>query len=165
MSLIQTFHKLKEDQLPELIRNSVIRKEKKLFSTKTIDPYWDYLNDHAKELIDEELEEYNGTYFLFTITYLMENHGIDLSKDKFSEILSKNRGSSVMLMSDETRANYSHLLNQENLDIEKIKEHNSDFYEEFSEESAEICLEIIKLLKRYMDSLNGTGEVIVFNLG
>src|SRR4249919_2188398 len=83
MSAIADFRIIETSKLNDLRDNAEIKIEKKLFSKKVIDNYWDYLNANSKKLKDFD---WSGYIFANLLIFLVEKKGIDLLKGKYDDI-------------------------------------------------------------------------------
>jgi hypothetical protein len=105
MSAIADFRLIETSKLNELRDNSEIKVEKKLFSEKTIDNYWDYLNSNSVKLNDFG---YSGYVFADLLIFLAEYKGIDLLKSKYDDIadviVERRQNTTIILTYDQRQA-------------------------------------------------------------
>jgi len=168
MSLVESFHKIKTDRLADLVFNSEVIIQKKLFSKKTIDNFWTFVEKNSEQLADLDFKQFNGGVFLYILTYLEEISKINLAENELkneADILCKNRQASIFLLTETTKKKYSQVLNLENFDVVKIQKYNTEVYDDNDLETAKACIEAIKLLKKHIDSIDGPNEFILFSLG
>jgi hypothetical protein len=129
MSAIADFRLIETSKLNELRDNAEIKVEKKLFSKKTIDNYWDYLNSNSKKLKDFG---YSGYIFADLLIFLAESKGIDLLKSKYDDIansIAERRQNSTIILTYDQRHAYLDKLNAEKFSTDELIAFNRDFSE------------------------------------
>jgi hypothetical protein len=165
MSAVADFRLIETSKLSELRDNAEIRIEKKLFSKKTIDTYWDYLNSNSKKLKDFE---YSGYIFADLLIFLVENKNIDLLKSRYDDIansiVEKRQNSTIILTYDHRQA-YLDKLTPDQFSADEIVAFNKDFSENDDLELVKAEIEGIKALRDVLDQLTGDDQVVLLSVG
>jgi hypothetical protein len=165
MSAIADFRLIETSKLNELRDNAEVKIEKTLFSKKTIDTYWDYLNANTSKLKDFG---YSGYVFADLLIFLAENKGIDLLKSKYDDIansiVEKRQNSTIILTYDHRKA-YLDKLTAEKFSTEELIAFNKDFSENDDPELAQAEIEGIKALRDCLDQLTGDNQVVLLSVG
>ena len=165
MSAIADFRLIETSKLNELRDNAEIKIEKKLFSKKTIDNYWDYLNSNSKKLKDFG---YSGYIFANLLIFLAENKGIDLLQSKYDDIANsivQRRQNSTIILTYEQRQAYLEKLDADKFNTDELIAFNKDFSEDDDPELAKAEIEGIKALRDSLDQLTGDNEVVLLSVG
>jgi len=164
MSAIADFRLIETSKLSALRDNAEIKIEKKLFSKKTIDNYWNYLNANSKKLRDFE---YSGYIFANLLSFL-ETKGIDLLKSKYDDIadgIVERRQHSAIILTYDHRQAYLHQLNPDSFSLEELIAFNKDFSEEDDPELAKAEIEGIKMIQEGLKELTADNQVVLLNVG
>ena len=165
MSVIADFRLIETSKLNDLRENAEIKIEKKLFSKKVLDKYWDYLDSNSKKL-----EDFEGSGYIFgnLLVFLDEKKGIDLLKSDYDEIANsivEKRQSSVFILTFDHRQKYLDKLNPDNFSLDELITFNTEFSEDNDMEFAKAEIEAIKLLRDNLNLLTGDNNVILLNVG
>jgi hypothetical protein len=165
MSAIADFRLIDASKLNELRDNAEVKIEKKLFSKKTIDTYWDYLNANSKKLKDFG---YSGYIFADLLIFLVENKGIDLLKSKYDDIANsivERRQNSTIILTYDHRQSYLDKLIADKFSTDELIAFNKDFSENDDPELAKAEIEGIKALRDSLDQLTGDNQVVLLSVG
>ena len=165
MSAIADFRLIETSKLNELQDNAEIKIEKKLFSKKTIDTYWEYLNSNSKKLKDFG---YSGYIFADLLIFLAENKGIDLLKSKYDDIANsivERRQNSTIILTYDQRQAYLDKLDADKFSTDELIAFNKDFSENDDPELAKAEIEGIKALQYSLDLLTGDNQVVLLSVG
>lgn len=165
MSAVADFRLIDTSKLIELRDHAEIKIEKKLFSKKTIDNYWDYLNSNSKEL---KTFEYSGYIFADLLIFLVENKGIDLLKSKYDDLansIAERRQNSTIILTFDQRQAYLDKLTAEKFSTAELIAFNKDFSENDDPELAKAELEGIKALRESLDQLTSDNQVVLLSVG
>lgn len=165
MSAIADFRLIETSKLNELRDNAEIRIEKKLFSKKVIDNYWDYLYANSKKLKDFD---WSGYIFANLLVFLEEKKGIDLLKGKFDDIANvivEKRQNSTFILTYDHKQKYLTNLSPDNFIMNELIEFNKDFSEEDDPELARVEIEGIKALRDNLNLLDDDNHVILLSIG
>jgi hypothetical protein len=165
MSGIADFRLIESSRLNELRDKAEIRTEKKLFSSKTIDNYWDYLNSNSKKLKDFG---YSGYIFANLLIFLAENKGIDLLKSKYDDTanaIAERRQNSTCIFTYDHRQAYLDKLDAGKFSKDELIAFNKDFSEDDDPELATAEIEGIKALRDSLAQLTGDDHVILLSVG
>ena len=165
MSAIADFRIIETSKLNQLRDNAEIKIEKKLFSKKTIDNYWDFLNANSKRLKD-----FDSSGYIFTnlLVFLEEKKGIDLMKSKHDDIaddIIKKRQNGTFILTYDHRQQYLDKLNPDNFTTNELIDFNKEFSEEDDPELAKAEIEGIKALRDSLELLNDDTKVILLSIG
>lgn len=149
----------------ELRNNAEIKIERKLFSKKIIDNYWDYLNSNSKKLKEFQ---YSGYIFADLLIFLAENKAIDLLKSKYddlaSSIAAKRQNSTIILTYDQRQA-YLDMLDPDKFSRDELIAFNKEFSENDDPEFANAQIDGIRALRDSLDQLIGDNYVILLSVG
>lgn len=165
MSAIADFRLIETSKLNELLDNAEIKIEKKLFSKKTIDNYWDYLNANSKKLKDFD---WSGYIFANLLIFLEEKKGVDLLKGKHDDIANSivdKRQNSTFILTFEHKEKYLTDLSPEKYTIDELVEFNKDFSGDDDPELAKAELEGIKTLRDSLNLLTDDKQVVLLSVG
>lgn len=165
MSAIADFRLIDTSNLKELQDNAEIKIEKKLFSKKTIDTYWDYLNSKSKRLNDFG---YSGYIFADLLIFLAENKGIDLLKSKYDDIansIAERRQNSTIILTYDRRQKYLDKLTPDKFSTDELIAFNKDFSGNDDPELAKADIEGIGALRDCLNQLTGSDQVILLSVG
>jgi hypothetical protein len=165
MSAIADFRLIETSKLNELRDNAEIKIEKKFFSKKTIDTYWDYLNSNSKKLKDFG---YSGYIFADLLIFLVENKGIDLLKSKYDDIANfiiERRQNSTIILTYDHRQAYLDKLAADKFTADELIAFNKDFSGTDDLELAKAEIEGIKALRDSLDQLTGDNQVVLLSVG
>lgn len=165
MSVIADFRLVQISKLNELLSNAEIKIEKKLFSKKVIDNYWNYLDSNSKKLAD-----FNESGYIFAnlLIFLEARRGIDLLKGKYDDIansiVEKRQNSTFIFTYEHTQA-YASKLNPDHFTLNELIEFNKEFSEESDPQLAEAEIEGIKALRNHLELLTDDSQVILLSVG
>lgn len=165
MSAIADFRLVQISKLNELLSNAEIKIERKLFSKKVIDNYWNYLDSNSKKLAD-----FNESGYIFAnlLIFLEERRGIDLLKGKYdhiaNSIVEKRQNSTFIFTYEHTQA-YANKLNPDHFTLNELIEFNKEFSEESDPQLAEAEIEGIKALRNHLELLTDDSQVILLSVG
>ncbi len=165
MSAIAEFRLIEVSKLEELRSVAEIKVEKKLFSKKVIDNYWNFLNNNSKRLKDFNQ---SGYVFADLLIFLEENKGIDLFKGEYENIaneIAKKRENTTLVFSFDQKKRYLNDLDPEKFSLAELIEFNKGFSENDDPELAKAELEGIKLLRESLEQLSDNGHVIILSVG
>jgi hypothetical protein len=165
MSAIADFRLIETSKLNDLRDNAEIKIEKKLFSKKTIDNYWDFLNANSKKLKDFN---WSGYIFANLLVFLEEKKGIDLLKGKHEDIANvivEKRQNSTFILTYDHRQRYLNDLSPDKFTLDELIEFNKDFSEESDPELAKAEIEGIKALRENLELLTDDKNVILLSVG
>lgn len=165
MSAIADFRLIETSKLNDLRDNSEIKVQKKLFSKRTIDNYWDYLNANSKKLPDLS---YSGYIFGNLLVFLEERKGVDLLKSEHDEIanaISHNRQTSIFILTFHHKQNYLVQLSADKYTVDELIAFNKDFSEDDDPELANAEIEGIKALRNSLELLTDDQYVVLLNVG
>jgi hypothetical protein len=165
MSAVADFRLIETSKLNDLRDNAEIKIEKKLFSEKTIDNYWDYINANSKKLKDFD---WSGYVFTNLLIFLEEKKGIDLLKGKHDDIansLVDKRQNSTFILTFYHKQKYLADLSPDKYTIEELIEFNKDFSEEDDPELAKAEIEGIRALGDNLNLLTDDNQVILLSVG
>ncbi|MFA6463320.1 MAG: hypothetical protein WCT51_04765 [Candidatus Shapirobacteria bacterium] len=165
MSAIADFRLIETSRLNDLRDNAEIKIEKKLFSKKVIDKYWDYLDS-----ISKKIENFDGSGYIFgnLLVFLEEKKGIDLLKSSYDEIVNsivEKRQTSAFIFTFDHRQKYLDKLDPDNFTIDELITFNKEFSEDDDMEFAKAEIDAIKLLQDNLKLLTGDNIVILLNVG
>ncbi|PZR28135.1 MAG: hypothetical protein DI538_25130 [Azospira oryzae] len=129
MAAIAAFRRIEVSKLEALRSVAEIKVEKKLFSKKVIDNYWNFLDNNSKRLKD-----FNGSGYVFAdlFIFLDEHKGIHLLKGEHENIsneISKKRGNATFLFSFEQKKAYWNGLDSQHFSLAELIEFNKGFSE------------------------------------
>ena len=165
MSAIADFRLIETSKLNDLRDNAEIRIERKLFSKKSIDTYWDYLNSNSKKLKDFG---HSGYIFADLLIFLAENKGIDLLKSKYDDIANsivERRQNSTIILTYDQRQAYLDKLDSEKFNLDELIAFNKDFSENEDPELAKAEIEGIKALRDSLAQVTGDNQVVLLSVG
>lgn len=165
MSAIADFRLIETSKLNELREKAEIKIEKKLFSSKTIDNYWDYLNSNSKKLRDFA---YSGYIFADLLIFLAEKKGVDLLKSKYDDIANsivQRRQNSTIILTYEQRQAYLDKLNADEFKADELITINKHFSENDDPELAKAEIEGIRVLRDSLGQLTGDNQVVLLSVG
>lgn len=165
MSAIADFRLVETSKLNELRDNAEIKIEKKLFSKKTIDNYWEYLNSNSKKLKDFG---YSGYIFANLLIFLAENKGIDLLKSEYDDIANsivERRQNSTIILTYNQRQAYLDKLDADKFSADELIAFNKDFSEDDDPELAKAEIEGIRALRDSLNQLTGNNQVVLLSVG
>jgi hypothetical protein len=165
MSAVADFRLIETSKLNDLRDNAEIKIEKKLFSKKTIDNYWDFLNVNSKKLKDFD---WSGYIFANLLIFLEEKKGIDLLKGKHDDIANAivgKRQNSTFILTFEHKQKYLADLSPDKYTVEELIEFNKDFSEEDDPELAKAEIEGIRALRDNLNLLSDDNQVILLSVG
>ena len=165
MSAIADFRIIETSKLNELRDNAEVRIEKKLFSKKTIDNYWTWLDSNSKKLKDFE---YSGYIFADLLIFLVENKGIDLLKGGYDDVadsISEKRQNSTIILTYDQRQAYLDRLDDGKFTTDELIAFNKEFSENVDPELAETELEGIRALRFSLEQLEGDHQVVLLSVG
>ncbi len=165
MSAIADFRLIETSRLNELRDNAEVKIEKKLFSSKKIDNYWNYLNSNSKKLSDFE---YSGYIFADLFIFLAENKGIDLLKTQYDDIansIAESRQNSTFFLTYDQRQAYLGKLDVNMFSTDELIAFNSDFSGNDDPELAKAEIEGIRSLRDSLAQLTGDNHVILLSVG
>lgn len=165
MAAIAAFRRIEVSKLEALRSVAEIKVEKKLFSKKVIDNYWNFLDNNSKRLKD-----FNGSGYVFAdlFIFLDEHKGIHLLKGEHENIsneISKKRGNATFLFSFEQKKAYWNGLDSQHFSLAELIEFNKGFSENDDPELAEAELDGINLLRENLEQLTDTNHVIILSIG
>lgn len=164
MSAIADFRLVQTSKLNELLDSAEIKIEKKLFSKKTIDNYWNYLDANSKKLGDFN---WSGYIFANLLIFLEEKKGIDLLKGKYDDIANsivEKRQNSTFIFTYEHKQAYANKLNADHFSVNELIEFNKEFSEESDPQLAEAEIEGIKALRSHLELLADDNQVILLSV-
>jgi hypothetical protein len=165
MSAVADFRLIETTKLNDLRDNAEVKIEKKLFSKKVIDTYWDYLESNAKKLKDFD---YSGYVFADLLIFLLEKKGIDLLKGKHDDIANaiyEKRQNSMIILTYDHKRSYLDKLNPDNFTLEELIAFNKEFSEDDDPELAKAEVAGIKTLKENLELLSGNSHVVLLTIG
>lgn len=165
MSAVADFRLIETSKLNDLLDNAEIKIEKKLFSKKVIDNYWDYLNTNSKKLKDFD---WSGYIFANLLVFLEEKKGIDLLKGKYDDIANAivdKRQNSTFILTYDHKQKYLTNLSPDKFTLDELIEFNKDFSEEDDPELAKAEIEGVKALRDNLDLLTDDNHVILLSVG
>ena len=165
MSAIADFRLIETSKLNELRDHAEIKIEKKLFSKKTIDNYWDFLNSNSKKLKDFG---HSGYIFADLLIFLAENKGIDLLTSKYDDIANsivERRQNSTIILTYDQRQAYLDKLNADRFSADELIAFNKDFSENDDPELAKAEIEGIRALRDSLDQLTRDNQVVLLSVG
>ena len=164
MSAIADFRIIETSRLNELRDQSEIKIKKKLFMTRTIDNYWEFLNSNSKKLEDFP---YSGYILADLLIFLAEHKGINLLTSKYDDIANsivERRQNSTIILTYEHKQAYLDRLNAE-FSADELIAFNKDFSESDDPELVDAELEGIKVLRNSLGQLTGHNQVILISVG
>lgn len=164
MSAIADFRLIETSKLIELLDNAKIKIEKRLFSKKITDNYWDYLNANSKKL---KSFGWSGYIFANLLIFLEEKKGIDLLKGKHDDIANSivdKRQNSTIILTFDHKQKYLTGLSPDKYTIEELIEFNKDFSEEDDPELAKAEIEGIRTLQDSLSLLTDENQVILLSV-
>jgi hypothetical protein len=165
MSAIADFRLIETSKLNDLRDNAEIKIEKKLFSKKIIDNYWDYLDANSKKLKNFE---WSGYIFANLLIFLEEKKGIDLLKgkdDDIANVIVERRQNSTFIFTFDHKQKYATGLSPDKFTLDELIEFNKDFSEEDDPELAKAEIEGIKSLKENLELLTDDSHVVILSVG
>jgi hypothetical protein len=165
MSAIANFRLIETSRLNDLRDNAEIKVEKKLFSKKVIDNYWDYLNANSKKLKDFD---WSGYIFADLLIFLEEKKGIDLLKGKYDDIanqIAERRQNSTFILTFDHKQKYLSELSPDKFMVDELIEFNKDFSEQDDPELARAEIEGIKSLKENLELIVDDSHVVILSIG
>ncbi|NBP67308.1 MAG: hypothetical protein EBU52_01050 [Cytophagia bacterium] len=164
MSAIADFRIIETSKLNELRENAQIKIEKRLFSKKVIDNYWDFLNANTTKLKDFD---WSGYTFNNLLIFLEEKKGVDLLKGKYDDIANEiveKRQNGTFILTFEHRQKYLDKLNPENYSEKELIDFNKNFSEEDDPELAKAEMEGIKALQDSLSLLKDDTKVVLLTI-
>jgi hypothetical protein len=161
MSSIASFYLVDTSTLPGLLENATIITRKSMFGKKITDNYWDYLGNFAQYLND-----FNGSGYLYAslFTYLEEEKGINLLTTEYTDLaneLTEKRGSGQFILTYKQHTELGAKLDPANYSLSEIQQFNEEFSGEGDEETAQLTLEALQLLKENLGKLQGDKQVLL----
>lgn len=164
MSAITNFRLIETSKLNELRENAAVKIEKKFFSKKTIDNYWNYLNSNSEKLRDFK---YSGYIFANLLIFLAENKEIDLLKSEYDDIASaiaERRQNSTIILTYRHREAYLHKLETNKFAMSELIAFNKDFSEDVDPELANAEMAGIEALRDSLDHLTSDNQVVLLSV-
>lgn len=164
MSAIVDFRIIETSKLNELRENAEIKIEKRLFSKKVIDNYWDFLNANTTKLKDFD---WSGYTFNNLLIFLEEKKGVDLLKGKYDDIANEiveKRQNGTFILTFEHSQKYLDKLNPENYSKKELIDFNKNFSDEDDPELAKAEMEGIKALQDSLSLLKDDTKVVLLTI-
>ncbi len=165
MSAIADFRLIETSKLNDLRDNAEIRIEKKLFSKKVTDTYWDYLNANSKTL---KAFDWSGYVFANLFVFLEEKKGINLLNGKHDDIaiaIAERRGNSTFIFTYDHKQKYLNELSPAKFSLTELIAFNKEFSEEDDPELAKAEIEGIKSLAENLELLTDDSQVVILSVG
>lgn len=165
MSAVADFRLVETSRLNELSSKAEIKIEKKFFSKKVTDDYWEFLYANSKKLKDFN---WSGYVFADLLEFLVEKKGIDLLKGKYEDIansISEKRENATFILTYEHRQKYLDQLKPGNFSLDELIAFNKEFSEEDDVELAKAEMEGIRFLRDNLSLLTDDSKVILLSVG
>ena len=165
MSAIANFFLIDNSKLEDLKQNAEIIVKKSFLSKKVTDNYWDFLANNAIQL-----RSFNGSGYIYgnLLVYLQEDKGIDLLQNEYDDItkeLIEKRGSSHFIMTRKQMTEYLERLNVNNFSLPELQKFNEEFSEEGDEETAQLSLDAIQVLRDNLSNVQNENQVLLLIVG
>jgi hypothetical protein len=165
MSAIADFRIIETSKLNQLRDNAEVKIEKKLFSKKVVDNYWDFLDTHTTKLKDFA---WSGYVFNNLFVFLDEKKGVNLLDSQYGDIANdilEKRQTATFILTMEHREQYLDKLSPENFSEKELIDFNKDFSEEDDPELAKAQREGIRALRDSLLLLTDDTKVILLTIG
>ena len=165
MSAIADFRIIETSKLNQLRDNAEIKIEKKIFSKKTIDNYWNFLDTHTTKLKDFT---WSGYVFNNLFIFLNEKKGVNLLDSQYDDIANdilEKRQTATFILTIEHRQQYLGKLSPDIYSEKELIDFNKDFSEEDDPELAKAQLEGIQALRDSLILLTDDTKVILLTIG
>jgi hypothetical protein len=165
MSAVADFRLVETSRLNELSSKAEIKIEKKFFSKKVTDDYWEFLYANSKKLKDFN---WSGYVFADLLEFLVEKKGIDLLKGKYEDIansISEKRENATFILTYEHRQKYLDQLNPDIFSLDELIAFNKEFSEDDEVELAKAEMEGIRFLRDNLSLLTDDTKVVLLTVG
>jgi hypothetical protein len=126
--------------------------------------YDDFLERHGREVVDYR---WSGWVFGTLLAYLDERHGIDLtqsSHDELSKFLTKTRGATHFVLTDDHRRAYFDALDPGKFSQAALRDYYNEFNEADEDELGEAMLDGIRAIRQSLASVD-ENSVVLFIIG
>ena len=165
MSAIADFRLIETSKLSDLKAHAEVQIKKTLFSKKTVDSYWTYLDANSLKLKDFP---WSGHIFSSLLIFLEEKKGIGLlrsSHDDIADNISELRQSGAFILTFDHKQKHLKDLSPDKFSLEELIEFNVEFSEENDPELAQACIAGIKALRDSLELLTDDKSVVLLSIG
>ena len=165
MSAIADFRLIETSKLSDLKAHAEVQIKKTLFSKKTIDNYWSYLDANSTKLKDFP---WSGHIFSSLLIFLEEKKGIGLlrgSHDAIADSISELRQSGTFILTIDHESKHLKDLSPDKFNLEELIEFNVEFSEEDDPELATAELAGIQALHESLELLTDDKSVVLLSIG
>jgi hypothetical protein len=124
------------------------------------DPYWRYLDEHGREIVDFR---WTGYVFGALLPYFEQQLGMDFRSeyDELSLLLTETRGATHFFFTDAHRRTYLDVLSSHQFSKEALGAFFNQLYAVNDPESGDIMLEGIEAIKKALAQLDESSVVLV----
>jgi len=164
MSAIADFRIIETTKLDELLKASEIKVERKLFSKKMINNYWEYLDSNSRVLIN-----FQGSGYLFAdlLIFLDEKKGINLLSSEYDAIadsITEHQQNSLIILTYLHKTKYFEDLSPDKFTPEELIAFNKEFSEQDDPDLATAEIDGIEALQKSLGSLTDESNVILLSV-
>jgi hypothetical protein len=168
MSLLAGFYLIERSLVDQLLENATVIVEKKWFSQKTIDRYYELLQTRSTSLQNMEYKDYNGAVFLNATEFLSQCRGIDLDRSELqpqAAEITRIRKTSTWFLTYAQRIQYADQLNPDGFSPDELQTFNTAFDGDDDRDWAIAVQEAIRIISINLTAIPDDQHVLLFDLG